>query len=83
MTIVLMALGVYLAIGALFAPMFSGRGAGAIDPNARAATWGFRVLVLPGAAALWPLLMLRWLRAARGGTGRGAAPASDSAEDRA
>ena len=31
--------------------------------NADGATWGFRLLILPGAAALWPVLLSRWLRA--------------------
>ena len=33
-------------------------------------TWGFRLLILPGAAALWPLLLLRWLRAKGGESAR-------------
>ena len=50
----------YLALGAVFAPAFALAGAQRIDPAARGATWGFRVLILPGAAALWPLLLRRW-----------------------
>ena len=52
----------YLAIGAVFAPAFALFGVGRIDPDARGATWGFRVLILPGTAALWPLLLRRWWR---------------------
>ncbi|MEM1447532.1 MAG: hypothetical protein AAF957_03160 [Planctomycetota bacterium] len=52
--------GVYLAVGALFAPAFAFAGAGKIDPDARDATWGFRLLVMPGAALLWPVLLRRW-----------------------
>jgi len=57
---------VYAVVGALFALLFAWRGAAAIDPVARHATWGFRFLVLPGAALLWPLLALRWWRAGAG-----------------
>jgi len=57
---------VYAVLGALFALLFAWRGAAAIDPVARHATWGFRFLVLPGAALLWPLLALRWWRAGAG-----------------
>jgi hypothetical protein len=54
--------GVYLAIGACFAVAFALRGAAAVEPAARDATWGFRLLVLPGALTLWPLLLSRWIR---------------------
>ena len=53
----------YLALGAVFALAFVTRGAARLDPNADGATWGFRALILPGAAALWPLLLVRWVRA--------------------
>jgi hypothetical protein len=56
--------GGYLALGVLFALPFAARWAGRLDPAAKAGTWGFRVLILPGAVLLWPLLAAR-LRAAR------------------
>lgn len=49
----------YLAIGALFAVPFAFRFAGQLDPGARAGTLGFKLLLLPGALALWPALALR------------------------
>jgi hypothetical protein len=52
----------YMAAGAVFAAAFAIRGAARLDPAARGGTWGFRILILPGAAALWPLLALRWAR---------------------
>lgn len=55
------AVGMYLALGFLFALVFVTRGVGAIDPVAREGTWGFRVLIIPGVMALWPLLIRRWL----------------------
>lgn len=55
--------GVYLALGLLFAVAFVTRGAGRIDPVARAATRAFSLVIFPGAAALWPMLTLKWLRA--------------------
>lgn len=54
--------GIYLGVGLVFALAFAWRGAGRIDPAARNATWGFRLLIIPGAAALWPMLAGRWLR---------------------
>jgi len=62
--------GVYLALGAVFAVAFAWRGCQAIDPAAATGTWGFRVLIAPGAAALWPLLLRRW----RSGVGRPPTP---------
>jgi len=57
------ALGVYVALGLVFAVGFALRGAARIDPDARGATWGFKLLIVPGSAALWPLLLVRWMRA--------------------
>jgi len=52
----------YLALGAVFAPLFVAFGIHRVDATARASSWGFRLLVLPGAVALWPLLATRWAR---------------------
>lgn len=56
------AAAVYLGAGLAFAVPFVVRGAARIDPAARAATWGFKLAILPGAAAFWPLLARRWRR---------------------
>ncbi len=56
------AVGAYLAVGLLFAVPFVVAGAGRIDPAARKGTIGFRLLILPGSIALWPVLAWRWLR---------------------
>ena len=55
-------LGIYLGVGLVFAVAFVWRGVGTIDPAARGGTAGFRLLIIPGAAALWPILARRWLR---------------------
>ena len=52
----------YAAIGLVFAVAFVFAGVGRIDPDAEKGTWGFRLLVLPGAAALWPLMLSRWVK---------------------
>jgi len=57
-------LGLYALAGAAFAVPFLLRGVRRIDPVADGSTWGFRAIVLPGVVALWPLLLLRWLRGA-------------------
>lgn len=55
-------LAVYAAVGLLFAVPFVLRGAAKIDPSAGEGTWGFRLLILPGCIAFWPLLAWRWMR---------------------
>ena len=52
----------YVGLGLLVAIPFVWRGASRIDPSAAQGTWGFRLLILPGAVAFWPLLGWRWLR---------------------
>ena len=57
-------LGIYLAIGVLFAIPFAFLGARKIDPSAEEGTWGFKLLIIPGSMVFWPLLMTRWARKA-------------------
>jgi hypothetical protein len=52
----------YGVVGAVFAVAFATRGIQRIDPVAEHAPVGFRLIVMPGAAALWPLLLVRWIR---------------------
>ncbi len=56
------ALGVYAGLGLLFGVAFVLRGAARIDPQAVGGSWGFRLAILPGVVALWPLLARRWAR---------------------
>ncbi|MGQ0552942.1 MAG: hypothetical protein ACT4PU_06955 [Planctomycetota bacterium] len=65
-------LAAYALAGLVFALVFVAIGVQRVDAGARSATWGFRLLILPGAAAFWPLLLMRWWRAVN-------APATDSA----
>jgi hypothetical protein len=53
-------LALYAGAGLLFALAFVTRGVEQIDPGAKGASWGFRLVVLPGVVALWPLLARRW-----------------------
>ena len=61
----LTALGLYLAAGLAVGIPFVARGVNRVDPAAAQSALGFRLLILPGCAALWPLLLAKWLRAAR------------------
>ncbi|GAB5518695.1 MAG: hypothetical protein RhofKO_09460 [Rhodothermales bacterium] len=55
-----LALGIYVLLGLVFAIVFVTKGAAAIDPNAQEGTWGFKLLIIPGAMAMWPWLLKRW-----------------------
>ena len=58
----LIALGIYLAGGFIFAIALALGGVKKIDPHARHGSRGFRLLIIPGATLLWPLLLKRWWR---------------------
>ncbi|MBL0926666.1 MAG: hypothetical protein IBJ11_03305 [Phycisphaerales bacterium] len=55
----------YASIGVGFAMLFVARGVGRVDPVARSAGVGFRLVILPGAAVLWPVLLRLWWRSSR------------------
>lgn len=61
----LLALAAYAAVGLLFAVAFAARGVNRLDPSAREGTLGFRIAIVPAAAAFWPFLLRRWLRGDR------------------
>jgi hypothetical protein len=52
----------YLGFGAAFAAVFLWRWVGGLDAAAAHGTLGFRLLVFPGVAALWPLFVVRLIR---------------------
>lgn len=60
--VVVLLLGAYAGIGIVFALVFVWKGVERIDPAAHNAGPGFRLLILPGCAAFWPLLLGRWRR---------------------
>lgn len=56
------ALAAYAGAGLVFAFVFVRYGIQKVDPVAQNSSVWFRLIVLPGVAALWPLLARRWLR---------------------
>jgi len=60
---VLIVLGTYAAIGLVFAIVFLIAGITRVDPAATHSRWTFRLLILPGIAAFWPLVLRKWLAA--------------------
>lgn len=69
-TVLFLAVAIYAAAGLAVAAAFVAAGAGRVlsasDTSQPVSfTLGARLLILPGAAALWPYVLLRWLRALR------------------
>ena len=58
---------VYLACGLAVGVPFVLRGVDRVDASAQGASLGFRLLILPGTVALWPLLVKKWIRALKVG----------------
>lgn len=54
---------IYTFIGLLFGLPFVTWGVSRVDPSAKGAGVGSRLMILPGVMAFWPLLARRWLRA--------------------
>ena len=58
---------IYLTLGVVFAVPFLVRGVGRLDPSAAKGSLGFRLTIVPGVVAFWPVLARKWWRAARSG----------------
>lgn len=66
---ILLAAAAYAVPGMAFAILFVFAGVGRVDRVAIGAPWTFRLLIWPGAAALWPMMLLKWIHAARSAHG--------------
>ena len=55
-------LEVYLGLGLVFASVFVWVGVQSLDSEAQGSRIGFRLLILPGGAAFWPMLLYRWTK---------------------
>jgi hypothetical protein len=66
--LVLLVVAAYALAGSAFALAFVTVGVTRLDPAARGTSWAFRALILPGSAALWPLLAVKWARHKGGAT---------------
>jgi hypothetical protein len=57
----------YLVCGLALGVPFVFRGVDRVDEAARGASIGFRLLILPGTVALWPLMAAKWIKAPKAG----------------
>lgn len=64
--LVLLSAAIYAAIGLVVAVAFVWTGVGKVDHAAADAPWSFRLLIMPGVAALWPVMLMKWRRAVGG-----------------
>ncbi|PYX75162.1 MAG: hypothetical protein DMG72_08145 [Acidobacteria bacterium] len=55
-------LAIYAGLGLLFAMPFVCFGVQRSDSEAQGSGVGFRLLILPGVAAFWPMFLYRWTR---------------------
>lgn len=58
----------YALLGLAFGLVFVSVGVGRFDHAARGTSLAFRALILPGSAALWPVLAVKWIARTRGRT---------------
>jgi len=58
-------IGLYVAVGIAVGLAFVTFGVTRVLPEPAPVTVGARVLLFPGAAALWPYVLVRWVKARR------------------
>jgi len=61
----LLALALYAATGFAVAIAFLAFGVTRVLPEPAPVTLGARIMLFPGTAALWPCVLIRWLRSSR------------------
>lgn len=61
----LVVIAVYLLCGLVFAIAFIAKGLNIVDEGAHGSSTGFKIIIIPGVIALWPFLLMRWIRKAK------------------
>jgi hypothetical protein len=59
---ILWAAALYAVLGLAVGVHFVLRGVQRVDAAAARASWSFRLVILPGSVALWPLIAALWIR---------------------
>ena len=60
--IILVAVVVYVSLGALFTILFQIKGLHKIDEATHGSPIGFRLIIIPGCVLLWPVLLAKWIK---------------------
>lgn len=60
--VVLLLAGAYAGLGLVFAAVFQAMGLKRFEDAAARAGWGFRLIITPGIVALWPVLLVLWVK---------------------
>ena len=55
-------LGIYLLTGLVFSIVLLVKGLSTLDPNTKTTGIGFKILMMPGIIAFWPILWRKWKR---------------------
>jgi hypothetical protein len=55
----------YAVTGLLFACAFLTMGIAQVDPVSKDSGIGFKLIILPGLAVLWPVMLKRWIQRKR------------------
>lgn len=67
------AAAIYAGCGLIVTVLFLALWCKRFDPSATDGSWGFRVLIVPGLIALWPVILVKVLAVRRGGSAQGPA----------
>jgi hypothetical protein len=68
--VIVLTLLLYVICGVLFTIFFQVWGLKKIDEDVPGSTWGFRVIIIPGCIALWPVLMKKWFTSSKNNHGK-------------
>ena len=60
--IILLAVSLYFAAGTVIAAAFLAFGVTRVLPAPATVSLGARIMLFPGAVALWPYVLIRWLK---------------------
>ena len=56
---------IYLALGVFFVIPFLMKGLNKVDEGAQGSTIGFKIIIIPGVIAFWPVLLSKWMKGNR------------------
>lgn len=59
---ILLLCATYLVIGVLFSLFFYAKGITKVDQGTEGSGLGFKLLILPGCIAFWPVLLSQWIK---------------------